>query len=142
MSICIQYDILCTQMRYYSGMDIQQYLLAILAFLNDIIVPFLLILAFLFFLWNAVKFFIIHSDEEDGRESAKRLATWGIAAFVLIVSIWGIVNMLVFDFGFGGQSPIQPDYMGTTKDTEGLNQLINESLQNWDPESGLPPPPY
>ncbi len=119
-------------------MDIQTYLGDILDFLNVRIVPFLMVLAFIFFLWNTFRFFIWHGDEEDGRESAKSLAIWGITAFAVIATIWGLVNLGLEVAGITNvQQPLQGDYMNTR--TGGVNP---SQTGTWNPNSGLPPPPY
>ena len=92
-------------------MNIQTFLVNILTFLNGTIVPFIIALAFVIFLWNAVRYFIIGGSNEDDQEKARSLATWSIGAFVIIVSLWGIVNLLVSSFGFGNSRAIIPDYM-------------------------------
>ena len=121
-------------------MDIQSYLLYILNFLNTRIVPFLMVLALLFFIWNTFRFFIWHGDEEDGRESAKSLAIWGITAFAVIATIWGLVNLGLQVFGINNaQRPLQGDYImikggGTGNPSSGpgnsgLNNSVNTGSQ-------------
>ena len=92
-------------------MNIQTLLTGILTFLNDVIVPFLLALAGLVFLWNAFRYFIIGGSNEEDQTRAKSLALWGITAFVIMISLWGIVNLLVAGLGFGGYSSLLPDYV-------------------------------
>jgi len=91
-------------------MNIQAYLTSILAFLNSVILPFLIALAFLFFIINVTRYFIIGGGSEESQQKAKTLAFWGILAFVLIVSLWGIVNLLVSGLGLTNM-PMTPDYM-------------------------------
>ncbi len=90
-------------------MGLIEFLTGFLVFLNRVIVPLLMTIAFLMFIINAVRYFIIESAEEDGREKAKQLAIYGIAAFVIITSIWGIVNLISKDI-FPQTRPITPDY--------------------------------
>jgi predicted PurR-regulated permease PerM len=92
-------------------MNIQTFLEGVLTFLNTIILPFLLALAFLFFIWNATRYFIIGGGSEESQEKAKTLALWGIAAFVFIVSLWGIVNLIVSGLGFPSNDSVLPDYV-------------------------------
>lgn len=92
-------------------MDIQTLLGNILTFLNGVIVPFLMAVAFFVFLWNATRYFIIGGANEDDQEKARSLATWGIMAFVVITSLWGIVNLLVVGLGWNKESPVTPDYL-------------------------------
>lgn len=92
-------------------MNIQRFLLEILQFLNDAVIPFLIAIAFLFFLWNATKYFIIQSDTEEGRRKARQLALWGIIAFVVIVSIWGITNLFVEGLDIDRERDVTPDFI-------------------------------
>lgn len=63
-------------------------------FINNTIVPLIFAIAFVVFLWGVVKFFIIGKDSEIDKESARNYMLWGIGGFVLMVSIWGIVNLI------------------------------------------------
>lgn len=92
-------------------MNIQNFLTGTLTFLNDKIIPLLLAIAFLAFVWNAVQFFIFQGDSEEGQTKAKSLTLWSILAFVIILSLWGIVNMIVAELGFGRTMGITPDYI-------------------------------
>jgi hypothetical protein len=63
------------------------------------VIPFLFALAVLMFIWGAIKFFIINSDEEAKREQGKQFMIWGIIALAVMVSVWGLVNILGTTFG-------------------------------------------
>ena len=95
--------------------DIQSFLSAILDFFNGVLIPFLFGVALLIFLYNALRFFIIGSSNPDDKESAKRLAIYGILGFVFLVSLWGIINLLVFGLGFNRQATITPDYINVER---------------------------
>ena len=97
-----------------AGGGLQDFISGFAGFLNSTLVPLLFALAFLFFLINATRHFIIGGDKEDARKKAKSLARWGIIAFVLMVSIWGIVNLLVNGFGIDNSGPICPDFLTGT----------------------------
>jgi hypothetical protein len=59
-----------------------------------------------------MRFFIWHGDEEDGRASAKLLAIWGITAFAVIATLWGLVNLGLEVTGISNvQQPLMGDYM-------------------------------
>jgi hypothetical protein len=82
-----------------------------ISFINDYLIPLIAAIAFLFFIWGMVKYFIIGATNESSRESGSRLAIWGIATFVVIVSAWGLVNMLITGFGVENPSTVPcPDY--------------------------------
>ncbi len=81
-------------------------------FINNTLIPLLFGIALLFFLFNIARYFIIDAENKDSRDKAKNSALYGIAAFVLLVSIWGIVNMFVSSLGITGSEAICPDYLG------------------------------
>ncbi len=82
-------------MGYNIYMDIQTFLTNIAAFLNATVLPFIIAIAFVAFIWNAFRYFILGGANPAEQEKARTLALWGILAFVLLLSLWGIVNMLV-----------------------------------------------
>lgn len=92
-------------------MDLQNFFVNILYFLNTSAVPFMLALAFLFFIVNVVRYFIVQGGSSEGREKAGRLALWGILTFIIIISLWGIVNLLVSGLGFNRENAVIPDYI-------------------------------
>ncbi|MFT7644840.1 MAG: hypothetical protein ACI9BF_000501 [Candidatus Paceibacteria bacterium] len=100
---------------------LQSFLPNFLIFLNNIVIPFLIGIAFLFFVINAVRFFILGSTSVSGtgdskktvqgdRSKARALAVYGVATFVFIIIFWGIVNMLTTSIGLDGVSQPVPDY--------------------------------
>ncbi|HEU4677115.1 MAG TPA: hypothetical protein VFS75_00155 [Candidatus Paceibacterota bacterium] len=93
-------------------MDLQTLFTNLIAFTNATLIPFLLAIAFLVFIWNVVRYFIIGGADEGEHEHARSLATWGILAFVVILSLWGIVNLLVDGLGLADPTPVTPDYIG------------------------------
>jgi hypothetical protein len=82
-----------------------------LAFSNSTLIPFALGIAFLLFLINVIRFFVIQGAEEDGRENAKNLAIYSVLAFVTLIIFWGVVNLLAGSIGLGGKSAPTPDYV-------------------------------
>lgn len=105
-----------------------------LVFSNTILIPFLLGLAFLFFIINVIRFFVVGGGIEDERTKAKSLAIYGVLAFVIIVVFWGIVNLLSGSLGFAGANTPTPDYLqknGTT-----FQATPNQPTKN--PASGAP----
>jgi hypothetical protein len=91
---------------------LQDVLPALLGFFDDYLIPFLLGIAFLIFVWNAIKFFVIGGTTDEGKENAKSLALYSIAAFVFILSFWGIVNIFTDGLGFDNCSnDVVPDYL-------------------------------
>lgn len=95
-----------------SAQSIQLFFVGITRLASDFIAPVLLSIAFLFFLINAVRYFIIDSTNEEGRKKAKALGIYGIIAFVLMFVFIGLVNFVIDGLGFDGvSSPPQSDFV-------------------------------
>ncbi len=50
------------------------------------------------FLWGVIQF-IGSSDSEEGRNTGKRHILWGIIGMFIMVSAFGIINIIVNTFG-------------------------------------------
>lgn len=61
---------------------------------NSILVPVLIAIAFITFLWGAFKYFIWGAENEHEKADGRKFALWGIIGFVIIMSVWGIVNIV------------------------------------------------
>lgn len=78
-------------------------------FLSGTILSFMLAVALLVFIYNVIRFFIADTDSYDKKEKARRYMIWSVAGFVLIISIWGVVNLLVAGTNLGRNLPVCPD---------------------------------
>jgi hypothetical protein len=96
-----------------AGYNVQTLIINLGAFLNSAVMPFILAVAFLVFVFNTVRFFVVQGHTEDGRKNAKYLAIYSLGAFVFLLSFWGIVNIVVRGIGLGNQAPMLPDYVET-----------------------------
>jgi hypothetical protein len=83
--------------------DITNFVKNITVFMNGTLVPFIFAIAFLVFLWGMFKTFILGGHDAEAQESGKQLMMYAIAGFVVMVSLWGIVNLVARGFGFSGQ---------------------------------------
>jgi hypothetical protein len=74
------------------------------------LIPLLISIALLVFIWGMATF-IYASGNEDAIEGGKRKMIWGILALFTIVSVWGLVALLVEITGVqqGAQVTV-PDY--------------------------------
>ncbi len=122
--------------------SLQSFLIKIVQFINGIIIPLLFSIALIVFIWNVVQYFIIQGDSKDGRDKAKRHATYSIIAFVFLVSIWGIVNTLVSGLGFWTTTNVCPDYIKNCGDTSDFVHMSDtSSLDDQVYETGKLRPP-
>lgn len=72
--------------------------------INNVIVPVLFAVAFIVFLWGAFRTFILGANSEDVKEDGKNLMLYGLIGFFVMVSIWGLVNILTGTVGFGNNA--------------------------------------
>ena len=76
----------------------------IVTFMNGVLVPFVFAIAFLVFIWGMFKTFILGGSDETKQSEGKQLMMYAIVGFVIMVSLWGIVNLVANGFGFQGQT--------------------------------------
>jgi len=94
--------------------NLQEFITGATSFIGNVVLPMLFAVALLFFVWNAFKFFILEADNKDAKDKARDMALYGIGAFVLLVSIWGVVNLLISGLGLNQNSYVQPDYFNNS----------------------------
>ena len=63
----------------------------------DALIPFIIGLGVLVVLWGIFTY-IAHGAEEEKRAEGKRFIIYGIAGLFLMLSLWGLVNLLVGTF--------------------------------------------
>lgn len=67
--------------------------------INTILIPLLMTFTFLVFVWGVFKFFFWGADNSGEREKGRSFILWGVLGFVLIVSIWSLVSILLSTLG-------------------------------------------
>ncbi|TSC79102.1 MAG: hypothetical protein G01um101429_609 [Parcubacteria group bacterium Gr01-1014_29] len=60
----------------------------------NLIIPFLVLLATVIFIWGIVRY-VASGDNEQKVEEAKILIMWGIIALAAMLTVWGFVNILI-----------------------------------------------
>ncbi len=71
----------------------------ILKFVDGVVIPFIIGIGFLVFVWGMFKFFIVGGSNDDAKEQGKSLMIYATLGFVLIIVFWGIVNLLAYSTG-------------------------------------------
>jgi hypothetical protein len=67
-------------------------LLGILQMFVNVIVS----LAIVYFLWGVAKF--IRAEDDKGREEGKKQILWGLVGLFVMLSVWGLLNVLKTTF--------------------------------------------
>lgn len=95
--------------QYFGEVD--TFFTRISGFIDNILIPLIFTFALLVFLWGMFKYFILGGSSDDERAKGRKLIIWAIIGFVLMVSIWGIVNII--SDGLFGASAGTPKIPGT-----------------------------
>jgi len=74
--------------------------------INNIFVPVLFAIAFIVFIWGAFQTFIVGANSEEVKENGKNLMLWGLIGFFVMVSVWGLVNILTGTVSFGNTTGV------------------------------------
>lgn len=68
-----------------------------LGFYMNAIVPVIIALGVLYFVWGVVEYVI--KDDEEAKKRGKNRIIYGIIGLVVIVSMWGLVSIVINSFG-------------------------------------------
>jgi hypothetical protein len=100
----------------YLDLDyVESYANGFIAFINLYLVPLLMAVALIVFLYGIFKFFILGAADEKARAEGRKFALNGIIGFVIILSVWGIVYIVV--------ETLNLNVTNTSLDTPELNYL-------------------
>jgi hypothetical protein len=73
-----------------------------------VLVPLAFAIAFVIFLWGVIQYFIAGGANEESREKGKQFILYAFIGFVIMVGVWGIVNLLNKSLGFANTSAPSP----------------------------------
>ena len=93
------------QAAFAQGRNTFQGLVARIYDLLASLVPLIISLTLVYFLWGIFK--LVQSNSEDARKDAINIITFGVIALFVMVSVWGFVAILSNTF-FGGQVLLIP----------------------------------
>lgn len=79
----------------------------IISTINNVFVPVLFAVAFIVFVYGAFQTFIMGAGSEDVKEKGKNLMLWGLIGFFVMMSVWGLVNILTGSVNFGGTDTVK-----------------------------------
>ena len=79
-----------------------QSVLGVVRNILDTVVPILLILATIVFIWGVIVY-ITSGGSDEKKTYGRYLILYGLVGLFSIVAIWGVVRVLTNTFGVGGQ---------------------------------------
>lgn len=86
-----------------TGSPFQQLLENILVFTNNVLIPFIIGIGFLVFVWGMFQYFIAGGANDEKKEAGKSLMIYATLGFVLIIVFWGVVKLIANSTGFQGE---------------------------------------
>lgn len=70
---------------------------SIIDLINTIVIPLIIGVAGLYFMVGVIKY-VTAGEKAESREGARNMMIWGIIALFVMISVWGLVNILVETF--------------------------------------------
>ena len=112
------------------GGALGDFLQDILIFINNILIPFIIGIGFLIFVWGMFQYFIAGGANEEAKEKGKSMMIWATLGFVIIIVFWGIINVIAGSTGLNqnldtGLIPNAPELP-----TDGASQGGNNNPNN------------
>lgn len=87
-----------------SGGQFETLLTNVLNFTNNVLIPFIIAIGFLVFVWGMFQYFIAGGANDEAKEKGKSLMIYATLGFVLIIIFWGVVNLLTESTGLDKQT--------------------------------------
>lgn len=79
--------------------------------LIESVIPLLMVIATVVFLWGIISYIMAAGDEEKVKE-ARSFIIYGLIGLFVMVSVWGLVGVIAGSFGVSGTNI--PNNVGTT----------------------------
>ena len=76
--------------------------------INNVFVPVLFAIAFIVFLYGVARAYVFSRGDETAVKKGHQLILWGLIGFAVMLSVWGLVNILDSTLDLSGDIP--PDY--------------------------------
>lgn len=112
MNKTLIFTALFTLPLFASAQSLQTIMSNTLLFINNYLIPFIFGIAFVIFVFNMVRYFVLGAGNSDIQEDAKSIIFYSIGAFVFIIIFWGIINLVIGTIGIDGSATdVRPDYL-------------------------------
>ncbi len=80
----------------------------VINFINTIAVPVLFSIAFIVFIFGVFQYFILSKGDEEKAAGAKNLMLYGLIGFFVMVSVWGLIQILIGSVSLNQNVPNYP----------------------------------
>ena len=108
------------------GSGVEYIAIKAIFFINSIAVPLLIAVAFIVFLYGVFKAYILSHGDQGEVQQGHQFVLWGVVGFAVMISLWGLVNIVANTFGLQYQGgPMQPSSI-----LQGGAQPVSDSEQS------------
>jgi hypothetical protein len=76
----------------------------IIELINDVLIPFILGIGFLFFVWGIFLYFILGGADDEKKVKGRSLMINATIGFVVIIIFFGLINLIASSIGLEGES--------------------------------------
>ena len=76
-------------------MTFSAFVTSIVGAINTVVVPLIFAFCFAAFMWGMANYFFLSGGSEEKRASGRAFALSGVLGMVVLVSLWGLVNILL-----------------------------------------------
>ena len=90
--------------------------------INSSVIPLIVTLAVVIFVWGVVQY-VINTDDEAKKAKGRNFMIWGIIGLAVIVSVWGLVSLLASTFG------IPTKVIPQVGNNSGVNSVPNKQFR-------------
>lgn len=84
------------------GYGINGIAITIIDVINNVLVPLLFAVSFIVFLYGIARAYIFSVGDPEKVKEGHKIILWGLMAFAVMVSLWGLVNVVANTFGLQG----------------------------------------
>lgn len=101
-----------------------------LASIADVVIYLLTALAVIYIVYSVVMFMVKGKEGDENRHEAVMQIIWGIVGLAVILSIWGLVNILIHTFGTSNNVP--RDKFPSANFVSGTNNTVGNTTYDED----------
>lgn len=90
------------------GFGIAGIAMNIIFIINTVLVPLLFAISFIVFLYGIAQAYIFSTGDAEKVKDGHKIILWGLVGFAIMVSVWGLVNVVAVTFGLTGGFALPP----------------------------------
>jgi hypothetical protein len=106
------------------------YLIGKVADYFNVAIQLIIAFAIMMFVYNVYKYFIKGSDDVGAKKEAGLYVLWSVVGFFVILSIWGLVNILLNTFDLDDRGPTRGFFPSFKFSGSSESRLPNNGIPN------------